>query len=220
MTDSELARRYRPWFHFDVAEPFSVDGVGYTVFRKTMRSDSFPKRSVIVRSGVECVIEYAVYFDYDIQHLYDLEHVWISVGNDGRVVDAEASFHGRYLKALVLNPMPFHGGTHLNIYSQPGKHAFMPSGELFRLVPDWFECCNIGAGEAGLLAMELFSGRISTSESIDRSVRAYIREKFAFEPTLEFEQRPVSEDLYMPWEYLFEEIPRRVETQLQMILSR
>ena len=32
------------------------------------------------------LIEYAVYMDYDIQHLYELEHMWVAVGEDGTTV--------------------------------------------------------------------------------------------------------------------------------------
>ena len=92
---------YKPYLFFDILEPFPVKAVGYTVFRKTSGSKSFPKRSIDWDTKVcAFVIEYAIFFDYDIEHLYDLEHVWVMVDYNGQVIDAEASFHGKYLKAV------------------------------------------------------------------------------------------------------------------------
>ena len=33
--------------------------------------------------------------------MYDLEHIWVTVSGDGQVMDAEGSFHGKYLKLLL-----------------------------------------------------------------------------------------------------------------------
>ena len=95
MNDRELALAYAPIIHFDEAETIPLRAVGYTIAHNTMRSDSFPKRELTVPIGASCVIEYAYYWDYDIQHMYDLEHIWIMVGEKGEVMDAEGSFHGR-----------------------------------------------------------------------------------------------------------------------------
>ena len=42
--DKELAAQYMPELMLDKKEPFTVGAVGYTVFRETKRSGSFPKR--------------------------------------------------------------------------------------------------------------------------------------------------------------------------------
>jgi hypothetical protein len=154
MTDHELALRYKPHIMFDRREPFELINLGYTVARESGRSPSF-KRDIALPPGTAFCIEYAVYFDYDIQHLYDLEHIWVYADAKGKLTDAEASFHGHYFKTLALSrPRPENGET-LVCYCQPGKHAFMPQGEYFRLLPDWFSACNTGAGIGGLLAAAL-----------------------------------------------------------------
>ena len=100
MTEQELALRYAPIVHFDQNETIPLQPVGYTIAKETTRSQSFPKREIVVPQDAAFVIEYAYYWDYDIQHMYDLEHIWVTVSVDGQVMDAEGSFHGKYLKLL------------------------------------------------------------------------------------------------------------------------
>ena len=135
MTEQELALRYAPIVHFDQNETIPLQAVGYTIAKETTRSQSFPKREIVVPQDAAFVIEYAYYWDYDIQHMYDLEHIWVTVSGDGQVMDAEGSFHGKYLK-LLLPELPgalLPAQGHVHAFCQPGKHAFMPNGQLFRL---------------------------------------------------------------------------------------
>ncbi len=76
MDDLHLACKYAPIIHYDRAETIPLVSVGYTVFREERRSDSFPKR-MVKPDFCGLVIEYALYWDYDIQHMYDLEHIWV-----------------------------------------------------------------------------------------------------------------------------------------------
>ena len=86
----KLARRHVPILRLDRREPFLPSRVGVTVFWEPGESPSFP-RMVTVPRGADCVIEYAIWWDWDIQHLYELEHVWVAVEKGGRVVAVEAS---------------------------------------------------------------------------------------------------------------------------------
>lgn len=102
------------------------------------------------------VVEYAIYYDYDIQHLYDLEHVWVYIGRDGEVVDAEASFHGKFLKALLRGGSNL-SGTRVDLYVQPGKHALAPFPEVFELLPGFASSTQDGAGAEGLIYGDFFT---------------------------------------------------------------
>lgn len=214
-TDPETALRYAPVLYFDEAETIFPRAVGVTVFREERRSDSFPKRIITLPEGAACVIEYAYYFDYDIGHMYDLEHIWVTVGNDGEPLAAEGSFHGKYLNLLVpeipgaLRPRE----KRVQAFCQPGKHAFLPAGGLFRLVPGWDSCCREAGGP--VLIGNPFSAEYAPGgkdlfvpERRDdaHSIR-YLREQLAFEPTLRFRERPLEKSLYRPWEELFRQIP-------------
>ena len=75
-------------------------------------------------------------------------HARIAAGRIGQVMDAEGSFHGKYLKLLLPELpgalLPTQG--HVHAFCQPGKHAFMPNGQLFRLLPDWYAACTTACG--------------------------------------------------------------------------
>ena len=82
--DYRLALSQAPTIRFDAREPFTPAAVGYTVFRESGRSPSFP-REIRLGAGVAAVVEYAVWWDWDIQHLYELEHIWVYLSADGEL---------------------------------------------------------------------------------------------------------------------------------------
>lgn len=222
MTDHELALCYAPIVHFDRNETIPLRAVGYTIARETMRSLSFPKRDLLVPQGAACVIEYAYYWDYDIGHGYDLEHIWVTVGKNGQVMAAEGSFHGQYLNLYIpalscCKPLL---GDHVQADCQPGKHAFLPDGQLFRLIPYWFECCNQYAG-GPILIGNPFSAKFSptgedlfspTAEENAQCIR-YLKETLAFEPAMEFTKDAPDTVAYMPWEEMYEKIPQWIRME-------
>ena len=215
MTDLETARRYTPVLHFDRAEPIPLRAVGYTVFRETSVSRSFPKRTVKVPQEAECTVEYAFYFDYDIEHMYDLEHIWITVGKDGKVLNAEGSYHGKYLNLLIPDFPGCEGeeNGHMHVFCQPGKHAMLASGIMTKLYPGWAECCREAGGP--VLIGNPFSRAYSpTGEDLfvptaqdDRNSVRYLRDALSFEPTLDFSTIRMPSDLLMTWDALYEKIP-------------
>ncbi|HUV88741.1 MAG TPA: hypothetical protein VMY80_03740, partial [Anaerolineae bacterium] len=94
-----LAARYSPILRFDTREPFLPLAAGYTIFRQDGPSPSFQRgRQVELappgQPPASFAIEYAIWWDWDIGHLYELEHVWVFVDAQGRVVRGEASWHG------------------------------------------------------------------------------------------------------------------------------
>ena len=211
MTDAQLALKYAPIVHYDVDETIPLKKVGYTIFREEMRSDSFPKRTVKPEDG-GFVIEYALFWDYDIQHMYDLEHLWVYVNAEGCVTKAEGSFHGKYL-TLWEPDMAFAkapDGDRVHAFCQPGKHAFLPDGQLFRLIPGWFESCNVAAG-GNILVGGPFGGAYTPTDEDNARCAAYIRRTMGFEPTLVFDEgAPLPGDLLCTWEELKAWIPGRI----------
>jgi hypothetical protein len=153
----DLARRYAPRILFDAREPFFPRWIGVTRLDRPGPSPSFRRELLPPIGGF--VMEYAYYWDWDIQHAYDLEHAWVYADADGSVSDAEASFHGKYLKAFMRCPGGRAEGPDAGLaagdpeppllYSQPGKHAFSPLPEVFRLLPDCDAATREAAGEAG-----------------------------------------------------------------------
>lgn len=188
MTDDEknTALKYLPYFMKDENDPFPIIAIGYSFFYEDGQSKSSKRYFRIRKPQCSFMIEYAVYFDFDIQHLYDLEHVFIYVGENGEVMDVEASFHGKFLKSMINDALAFHEKTHPVMYMQPGKHAMMPDPAYFNLFIGLTEVCSSGAGEDGLLIAPMFSGKLKTDEETDRKIREYIRKKYSFTPSFKY----------------------------------
>jgi len=218
MTDIMLAAAYRPKIFLDKKEPFEFTAVGYTVFRQAMRSASFPKRIVSPRAR-GCVIEYAFWYDYDIQHLYELEHIWVYIDADGRITDAEGSCHGKYMRLVepVSNQMRIEDGTRVCAYAQPGKHAFAASPELFHLFPGVKEACMEEAGADGIAPGSMVEDCFNISEGLQEKAKAYIKEHYAFEPLFSYEEKEWPESLLLPWEDLLATIPGRMNAEIDKI---
>lgn len=218
MTDYEIVLRYAPLIHFDQNETIPLRAVGYTLCRKSAPSDSFPKRNLLVGGRCALVIEYAYYWDYDIQHMYDLEHIWVSVDADGQVMGAEGSFHGGFLPLYMPGALPPEDGTHVHAFCQPGKHAFVGMGEVFRAMPFWKECCQEMAGGRVLVGGP-FGGAYTPTQEDNRRCNVYIKNHLTFEPTLRFTQEAPCGVPYMPWEELKARIPQWVRAECDRLAA-
>lgn len=208
---AELARTFVPHLRYDRAEPFPLMGIGYTLYEERRKSPSCRRIIEPVSGGL--AIEYAFYYDFDIQHLYDLEHAFVYLDQERKVIGVEGSFHGKFLNSLIEGVTEFES-SHPVLYVQPGKHAVMPAKEYFQLVIDRDTACNRNAGEAGFLISSMFEDRLFTDEVLDRKVEEYIRRNYAFEPTWEFTDKSPdgrgAEEVLMPYEELDKLIVRRM----------
>ena len=209
--DHELALRYAAIIRFDAREPFLPSAVGYSVFRESGASASFP-RDISLRDGIAFVIEYAIWWDWDIGHLYELEHVWAYVDSDGTLVDTEASWHGAYNRMAAADQQHPAKDNRPLLYSEPGKHAFAPS-------PRWLlerkaktqASCGTHAGKMGVHVTPLFEGIIHGRQPLNnRLVHTYL-ERLRFEPSFVFSQEfDLRGAVFAPWRQLQEWIPGRV----------
>lgn len=211
--DRRAAEDYAPLILFDAAEPFLPRAIGFSVLRSGGPSPSFRRELKVPAGGF--VVEYAVYWDWDIGHLYDLEHVWIYVAADGSVADSEGSFHGRYLKGVLPDRRNL-SGRRVELYSQPGKHAFSPSPLVFRLLPNSDSSCGSDAGCDGALIGRPLEGRVERQPWWDEAARRRLRD-FAFVPTWNFEPYEIHPDLLRPWPDLNEALPGMFLTLLESI---
>ncbi|MEE2945967.1 MAG: HAD family hydrolase [Pseudomonadota bacterium] len=114
MNTMNRALAHAPILLLDRAEPFRPVRIGVTEFREEAKSHS-SKFTVTPRA--ECCIEYAIFWDHDIGHVFDLEHIWVHLNGDD-VVAVEATFHGsRHKVALNLT------GGRPKVWCEAGKHA-------------------------------------------------------------------------------------------------
>ncbi|CAI6056568.1 hypothetical protein PAECIP112173_01613 [Paenibacillus sp. JJ-100] len=209
----EVAMSYAPILMFDQNEPFYPDLVGVSLLDHPGPSPSFRREIIFPSEMVQYVIEYAIWWDYEIGHLYEMEHVWVYVGHDGEVVDCEASFHGRVLRGMLKERVNL-VGEHVCLYSQPGKHAFSPLPVVFELLPNLYSATGVEAGCDGLLVNEMFAPFFQTSEQIDARVKRYLQTK-AFVPSMQFEEYLLQPEMFMTWDKLFELIPQRIKDRLK-----
>jgi phosphoglycolate phosphatase-like HAD superfamily hydrolase len=208
----ELAYKFAPVIRFDEAEPFLPLAAGYTIFHGEEQSPSFFRRIARAwRPQWTTAIEYAIWWDWDIGHLYELEHVWCYLDESARLVWVEASSHGAYASMLLEDGTIPSIGTHPVVYSQPGKHAFSPT-------PHWFEMFRDGvfletsanAGNQGVLVQEPYARQISKNAETDASARAWLK-RLAFTPTLKFKRQfHIERAQLVPWATLDAWIPLRV----------
>ncbi len=215
--DQALAERYSPVLLFDHNEPFLPLAAGYTVFRQDGPSQSM-KRTIHLRpSGkpaAQVAIEYAIWWDWDIHHLYELEHTWVYVGEDGCVVRVEGSWHGKFNElALRLE------GDHAFFYSEPGKHAFASGVEPFleRARKSQRNDARFTSSHAHVLINSMFDGKIRRKVFDQTLVRSYLAQK-AFDPSWTFDQRfDFQPAMLLSWAALEDWIPRRVNTYLETL---
>ncbi|SMQ63048.1 putative hydrolase of the HAD superfamily [Devosia lucknowensis] len=136
--DADLAALYAPHLMFDTNEPYLPHALGYTIFRIAGLS---PSSKFAIEPLGALTIEYAIYYDWDIGHLYDLEHVWVHVGAMGEILRVEASSHGG-CKVMDIgeglpefsSPQVFRRPSslpglsgHPVLYVEAGKHAHWAS---------------------------------------------------------------------------------------------
>lgn len=221
-----LAARYAPRIFLDQNEPFLPLVVGYTIFRTDGYSPSFPRCIGLTPRGRQpaaLAIEYAIWWDWDITHLYELEHIWTFVGAEGDVVYSEASWHGDFQglrQWYDYDHTLLYDGTHPVAYAQPGKHGFTGNVRMFHIIASYVrECCNKDAGAEGLLVIAIFKdvlAALKTREN-DALIQAHLK-SCAFEPAFEWNRVfDVTADLFIPWPMQSEWIPQRIDYLLTRI---
>ncbi len=208
MTDKELFVKYLPILKEDEYEPFPIKAVGCTLFTESGKSPTSNFRVEITRNSVKA-IEYAFYWDYDIQHLYDLEHAFVYLDKENTVCDVISSFHGRFYRQSSLS----FEGVRPVLYIQPGKHALMAHPEYFRLFPDFEEACNVKAGIDGV-AVPDFIQNVKFTDADNERIKAGIKERFSFTPSGSYRYAQDPSEYIMPADKLLEFISQSVNREL------
>ena len=209
---------------FDAREPFLPLAAGYTIFRQSGPSPSFRQGFAVDltpqgQPPACCAIEYAIWWDWDIGHLYELEHVWVYMDDGGRVVRCEASWHGGYHDMRHAGQLSL-DGDHVMLYSEPGKHAFAPTPDGFKERRRKFKRSETSelAGVGGVLIAPYIEGKVKPTPLKARLVHTYLAQQ-AFEPSWEFSQvfRFTSERM-VPWPALRDWMPVRINSILDQLV--
>ena len=211
----ELAREFAPVLLFDQREPFLPSAVGVSVIDETSQSPSCRHR-ITLEHGSGRAIEYAIWWDWDIQHLYELEHVWVYLDRDQNVVKVEASAHGFFHNQLADDgTLPIRNGRPV-LYSEPGKHGFFSRLEEINVHVDRvMQSCGERAGSMNILIQPEFRAALASLKPFDHFVvRRYLSE-MAFMPSFEFSRQfDLREVRFTPWLSLKSSIPDRVRNRV------
>ena len=200
----DLARTVAPVLLLDRSEPFRPLAIGVTEFTRPGPSPS--SRFHIMPKGAHC-FEYATYWDWDIGHLLDLEHVWVHLDAAGTVIAVDATFHGSMIEVdLQLQ------GNRPVIWCEAGKHAHfrnrghrdgMASATHFMTAPD--------AGRGGVHTSNRFADGFGEITAYHHRLAGIYLKRLAFSPAL---GRGVPFDMaegpLCVWPALGDLIPRRV----------
>lgn len=216
--DIELARRLAPVIRFCDNEPFLPGKVGISVLDAPGRSPS-AGLDIGFEAGVARVIEYAVWWDWDIQHLYELEHIWLKLDAGDAVVGVEASAHGgKFAMQGADGGLPVQAGR-ITLVSTPGKHAFTatPEEQVETAELTTVSCQEL-AGRGGVLINDMFRPALAEVTPEDhRAVKRYLQAR-AFLPTFNFEQRfDLANVDFVGWETLAAWIPGQVKGVLARV---
>lgn len=214
-----LAARSAPLLRFDAREPFLPLAAGYTIFEADGPSASFDRMIELRPENqppADRCVEYAIWWDWDIHHLYELEHVWVYMDAREQPVRLEASWHGKFY-AIPLQRQD----RRVMLLSEPGKHAFAPDISWFRERAGQVQRVETRqvSAQAGVLVNAMFAGKIR-QRVFDRTLaRSYLTSQ-AFEPSWAFSKTFIfPQESLVPWEALSAWIPRRVNAWLEHLES-
>lgn len=211
-SDAALAARHRPVIRLDISEPYNPLFLGYTIARSPTNSPS-SKFKIEPKGAV--TIEYAVWYDWDIGHLYDLEHVWVHLDAVGEVTVVEASQHGRCEPMYIDGQLPEILDSRPVLFAEPGKHAHWSH-------PDQIDretrrrldmVCGPLAGLEGVHLGNRFAaaGAYSATAQDHRLAKLKMQQD-GFIPSFDFTRE--GDPILVPWHELSEVIPVRVKTAI------
>ncbi|PRX10625.1 UNVERIFIED_ORG: putative hydrolase of the HAD superfamily [Martelella mediterranea] len=215
--DYDLAERLKPVLMLDSAEPAPPLALGYSVIRTAGKSPSSKFHIAPLPGGT--VIEYAIWHDWDIQHLYDLEHVWVHVDAGGAVARVEGSMHGMRVAIDDGRGLPEMRGTRPVLYVESGKHAIWGVSRIMRAIAGAriAEMCGPDAGAGGIHLGNAFAenGAWSATAEQHRLARLAMK-RAAFVPRFDF-PAPGAEPALVPWTALEQWIPKRMQALISAL---
>lgn len=211
----DLARRLAPVVRFGDNEPFLPSRIGISMLTSPGLSPS-AALDITFAPGATKVIEYAVWWDWDIQHLYELEHIWLHLDASDAIVSVEASAHGgKFAMRRSDGTLPIEAGRVILI-STPGKHAFTATIDGQQPHTETtIVCCQELAGRGGVLINDMFREHLADVSPDDhRAVKRYLQAR-AFLPSFNFGQVVDLASLELgSWNHLASWIPGRVKSVL------
>lgn len=207
--DWELVQQVAPIIRFDASEPFMPLALGYTVFREVAQS---PSSKFMIDPAGGIAIEYAIWWDWDIEHLYELEHVWVYLDQDHRLLKVEASAHGHQIDMVQSDGTILLEDDRIHIFSESGKHGFAAERDwLINREALTVPSCTSKAGSGGILYSMFGAEAFGNPTPQEHRLAKRYMQTCAFTPTFDFSKYVDLRTIpAVTWEHLEAWIPQRI----------
>jgi hypothetical protein len=163
------------------------------------------------------VLEYALYYYTDIQHVYEMEHCWMYLDGNDQLIGAKGTRHGVYMTLYPNAKSIKYHKEHPILYVSPGKHEMGSDVSMFNFqILD--AACSIGAGRVGVYRFyfapreELLPiAKLKIRKKIDKLyIIQQFQKKYAFHPALHWKKCRIMTPYLAPWEVLAKKVPQYV----------
>ncbi len=207
------AREHAPVLLLDRAEPFRPMAVGVSEY--AVKTKSVSSKFEIVPKGERC-LEYAIFWDYDIGHLYDLEHVWVHL-DGGKVVAVEATQHGERIPV----DLQCRGNGKPLLWCEAGKHAHFSNRMQRDSRVEATRCLAMAqAGEGGVHRGNPFVDELKPLTALHHRLARLHLKRLAFEPVFGRGQPfDIADAVTVCWHELAAWIPKRLEALLSDLVE-
>ncbi|MCY1666679.1 HAD family hydrolase [Rhizobium sp. SL86] len=211
---ARLARQHAPILLCDAREPFRPQTIGITRLTAGEQSPSC-RHTPPAPEGTVHVLEYAIWWDGDIQHLYELEHVWVALNADGVALGVCASAHG----GLFDMSQAAREDGRVVLYCEPGKHAHSADAAAILARRQALDhACQSGEDLRGIMINDMFCDALAFLSPYDQFLgRAYLK-SLCFAPTYDFSLRfDLAQMRFASWSELANHVPVFIRDQLEQL---
>jgi len=223
--DFTQAIKHFPRLYYDNNEPFLPIKIGYKIYRMKQIADhyqspTFSRTLIFLQEllntdqDAQAIIEYSLWYEADISHLYELEHLWVYLNDKNKVIKIEGSRHGNIIN---LN-------LHQKIIIEPGKHGHAQGKLSDRFKKLLIYICQ-KPGTTGLLIdginapslfqfKNLLAVKYKTPQ-LDKKIMEYLN-YYKFIPSFKFQKEFIVEkENFMPWKKFEEYIKKFLLTKIK-----
>ncbi|WP_319496687.1 HAD family hydrolase [uncultured Cohaesibacter sp.] len=210
-----LARQLAPILLCDKNEPFEPAVVGISHLKRGEPSPSFHHKNPFTRAPnrTNSVLEYAIWWNGDIQHLYELDHVWIYLNENNSPIHITASAHGEMIDISQSNWQD----RQIRLFCEPGKHALAPTSAEIIEKRAWLdEACSSSEQIYGFQIPDAFKDHLSFLSPYDHFLACDYLRGMRFQPSYRFEKSfDLSKVPFVSWNELETLIPRLLRDQTE-----
>jgi len=220
---TEIQNKF-PILYYDTNETLLPLKIGYTLYSAKEFCDYFTsntfsrtlffmKELTGLNEDTAHIIEYSLWYDCDIEHLWELEHLWIYLDKKLNTIKLEGSRHANIVELDIDK----------KIYIEPGKHGHFQGPVTPRLKALSTHICTHPGNnklDFGVIKAPDFAEFRDTLEKTHRSrdlqnkAQEYIT-KYRFTPSFTFDKKfAPPNSMLLPWKTFKEYVENYLKNQL------